>query len=48
MSDCLPAAPTRTADEIKDLDEIDAVLQRIASSVGAVETRYPVLIGSDV
>ena len=48
MSDYLPAAPTRTAGEITDLDEIDAVLQRIASSVGAVETRYPVLIPSDV
>lgn len=48
MTDCLLAAPTRTADEIKDLDEIDAVLQRVASSVRAVETRYPVLIASDV
>lgn len=48
MTSCLVAAPTRTADEIRDLDAIDAGLQRIASSVGAVETRYPVLIASDV
>jgi seryl-tRNA synthetase len=48
MPGCLLAAPTRTADEIRDLDAIDGALRRIAMSIGAVETGYSTLIASDV
>lgn len=42
------AAPLRTADAIRRLEEIDAALRRVAVDVQAEETRYPTLIAAEI